>query len=122
MRRASTLRHQWHENFPPHEPPAVPVGVVSVFATVFDSPADSDFASADLVAPSPTLASALAAGFVPELLKSVAYQPLPLSWKPTAEMSLASAGLLHSGQVESGASESFCSISSSCPPAPQRYS
>src|SRR5712664_3990784 len=42
---------------------------VSVLVSVFDSAFDSVFFSA---------------GFLPALLKSVAYQPLPLRWNPAA--------------------------------------
>ncbi len=56
-----------------------------------------------------------AAGLLPEPLKSVAYQPLPLSWKPAADTSLTRESFVHAGQATSGASENFCSASSSWP-------
>src|SRR5215831_21374426 len=123
-RRPQSSRAQWHEH-PPPQPPDEPVLDVSVVAGLFDSPdeslLESPDLSADLAAPSPFLPSAFSVG-LPELLKSVAYQPLPLSWNPTAEISLLNEGLWHCGQSDSGASESFCSTSSSWPQAPHRYS
>jgi len=87
------------------------VEVVSDLASAFASP---PFAFASPFA--------LAAGLVPELLKSVAYQPLPLSWKPAAETSLLKRALPQTGQSVSGESESFCKASSLCPQSLQRYS
>lgn len=40
-------------------------------------------------------------------LKSVAYQPEPLSWKPAAVICLLNASAWQAGQVVNGASESF---------------
>src|SRR5262249_30280094 len=70
-----------------------------------------DFASLDF-ASLPSL-SDLAAGLLPELRKSVAYQPLPLSWNPAADTSFTSVERPHAGQTVSGASDSFCRDSSS---------
>src|SRR5215472_3501767 len=97
--RPQSSEAQWHEH-PPPQPPDELVLDVSAAAVLFDSdesPLDSpdfdspDF-SVDLTAASPCLPLALSAG-LPELLKSVAYQPLPLSWNPTAEISLLNEGL-----------------------------
>jgi hypothetical protein len=75
----------------------------------FDSDFESDVDSVpDFNSPSGFLAVAL-----PLLLKSVAYQPLPFNWKPAADTSLTSAPVLHDGHATSGASDSFCSASSS---------
>ncbi len=58
------------------------------------------------------LAVAAGADVPPEPpLKSVAYQPEPLSWKPAAVSCLENVGLPHSGQSVSGASAIFCSTS-----------
>src|SRR5689334_2882192 len=75
--------------------------------------------------PSPPLdfdAPSFGACLAPLLRKSVTYQPEPFSWKPAAETRLRSSALWQAGQSRSGASESFCSASSSCPQAAQRYS
>src|ERR1043165_1890889 len=111
---------QWQGHFPPQPPDEVELSAVALdFVSPPDSVLASDLASR-LAAPSPFLASVVAG--LPLPLKSVAYQPPPLRWNPTGEISLESAGLLHCGQSDSGGSESFCSTSSSCPQAPQRYS
>src|SRR5690554_6629071 len=49
-----------------------------------------------------------------EVLKSVSYQPPPLSRKPAAEIFLTSAGCAHAGQSTKGASLNFCNASNSC--------
>ena len=55
-------------------------------------------------------------------LKSVAYQPVPLSWKPEDEINLVNAGCPHAGQSASGASENFCNFSNRWLQAPHAYS
>ncbi len=65
--------------------------------------------------------SALASGLAGEPLKSLAYQPLPLSWKPAAVSNLFNDSLPHSGQVVSGASLIFRRNSFWNPQALQRY-
>src|SRR5438552_12148959 len=90
-------------------------------AALLDSVFDSVLDSAGFKPPSLSPAD-LAVGLDPELLKSVAYQPLPLSWNPAAVTSLFKVGLRHVGQATSSGSESFCSASNSCPQAEQRYS
>src|SRR6185436_14800365 len=97
---------------------------VSDFASVFASDLVSDLAS---VLASSFLPSALASGlassaFLPPLLKSVAYQPEPFSWKPAAVSCLAYFFLPQAGHFVSAGSESFCRWSSWCPQASQRYS
>ncbi|AML58299.1 hypothetical protein AXX16_2600 [Serratia rubidaea] len=44
-------------------------------------------------------------------LKSVAYQPVPFSWNPAAEINFVNAGCPHAGQSVNGASENFCNFS-----------
>ena len=44
-------------------------------------------------------------------LKSVAYQPLPLSWKPAAVICLLKFSVLQAGQVVSGSALIFCRTS-----------
>src|SRR5947207_4489674 len=90
-------------------------------AALLDSVFDSVLDSAGFDAPSLSPVD-LAAGLDPELLKSVAYQPLPLSWNPAAVTSLFRASLPHAGQARSSGSESFCSASNLCAHAEQRYS
>src|SRR5205823_5015684 len=90
-------------------------------AALLDSAFDSVLDSAGFEPPSLSPVD-LAAGLDPELLKSVAYQPLPLSWNPAAVTSLLRAGLPQAGHARSSGSESFCSASSSCPQSEQRYS
>ena len=46
-------------------------------------------------------------GFLGEPRKSVAYQPLPFSWKPAADTCLTSVASPQAGHCVSGASESF---------------
>src|SRR5262245_41627087 len=123
---------QWQEQPEPQPPELEPELLLDAeFASDFDSDFDSVFESAlaspalALASPALILASPLlfaASGLLPEPLKSVAYQPLPLSWKPAAVRSLLKRGLPQSGQSVSGESDSFCSASSLCPQAPQRYS
>src|SRR5712675_971060 len=77
-------------------------------ASAFDSFFGSDFVSVFVSAVYSVFESAFfSAGFLPELLKSVAYQPLPLSWNPAALRSFLYEALLHAGQTGTGASESF---------------
>src|SRR5262245_15156851 len=66
--------------------------------------------------------SSVALGLEPLFLKSVAYQPLPFSWKPAAETSLAMVGRPQLSQSVTAGSESFCRYSFSKPQAVQRYS
>ena len=63
---------------------------VSVFASLFDSVFVSDFDSDGDSAADFAGSSGLAVGLPPPL-KSVAYQPLPLSWNADADTSLLSA-------------------------------
>jgi len=67
-----------------------------------------------------SLAAAAAGAAVPPEppLKSVAYQPEPLSWKPAAVSCLENVALPHSGQSVSGASEIFCRTSLAWPQDP----
>ena len=51
-------------------------------------------------------------------LKSVTYQPEPLSWKPAAVSCLENVALPHAGQSVSGASEIFCRTSLAWPQDP----
>src|SRR5947209_18242383 len=95
----------------------------SLFDSPLDSPLDVDSAweSALASAPDSFFDSAFAAGLLP-FLKSVAYQPEPLSLNPAAETSLVSVSLWHAGQVMSRGSVIFCSASCSFPHDAQRYS
>jgi hypothetical protein len=54
----------------------------------------------------------------PPLLKSVAYQPEPLSWKPGADNCLENDGLPHCGQSVNAGSEIFCKWSFAKPQDP----
>src|SRR3990167_882504 len=58
-----------------------------------------------------------AAGAAPLPLKSVAYQPEPLSWKPAAVTCLVNDSAPQAGQVLSTASDSFCNTSFAWPQA-----
>src|SRR5215472_4463018 len=121
-------KRQWQEQ-PEPQPPEVDPDVVpdaeldsvlvSDFDSVFDSVFESDFASPALALASLPFA---ASGLLPEFLKSVAYHPLPLSWKPAALTSLLKRLLPQAGHSVSGESDNFCSASSWCPQAAQRYS
>ena len=53
--------------------------------------------------------------FEPLFLKSVTYQPDPLSWNPAAVTCLAYVDCPHDGHWVSGASDIFCSTSCSWP-------
>ena len=68
--------------------------------------------------------SVLAAGAAAPLLlpprKSVAYQPVPLSWKPAAVTCFANCSAPQAGHCVSGESDSFCSTSREWPQAAQR--
>ena len=55
-------------------------------------------------------------------LKSVSYQPPPLSRNTGADIKRRSASLPHSGHLRSGESPTFCSASTSWAQASQRYS
>lgn len=68
-------------------------------------------AGASVATAAPPLSAAgasagVAAGLLPPL-KSVAYQPEPLSWNPAAVSCLLKVGLPHEGQVFKGGSEIF---------------
>src|SRR5881394_3275986 len=75
--------------------------LASVLASAFASGFASGFASSDFLPP----------------LKSDAYQPEPLSWKPAAVSCLAYFFLPQAGHLVSGASLSFWRWSSWCPQA-----
>ena len=105
------------------------LGLSPDLAPVLDSDLDAVLLSAlvsDFVPESaPVLASdepPSARFFLLPDLKSVSYQPLPFSRKPTAEIFFLSADVSHSGQSVNGASASFCITSSSWPQLSQRYS
>jgi hypothetical protein len=66
--------------------------------------------------------SVLAAGFAPPPLKSVAYQPLPFSWKPAAVTIFEKDSSPHFVQRVCGGSLSFCRNSCWWPHWEQRYS
>ena len=88
----------------------------------FDSGFASGLASGFASAAAPGFESPGLAAFVPLLRKSVAYQPLPLSWKPAALSNFLNVALPHEGQTLSGGSETFCRYSSWKPHSLQRYS
>lgn len=66
--------------------------------------------------------SAPARFFFLPVLKSVSYQPLPLSLKPAAEIFFENSGCWHSGQSVKGASLNFCKTSFPKPHDLQTYS
>ena len=68
-------------------------------------------AGAALASPAGLLLLVSGAGLLPLFLKSVAYQPEPLSWKPGAVNCLEKASAPQAGHTVSGASEIFCSTS-----------
>lgn len=74
----------------------------------------------DDAAPSLLAATGVSAGLPPPPRKSVAYQPEPFSWKPAAVTCFENDSAPQAGQVDSGASESFCSTSFACPQLLQR--
>ena len=78
------------------------------------SPEDEDALDADV--------SAFGVVVLPEPppLKSVAYQPLPLSWKPAADSCLVKVDAPQDGQSVSGAALIFCITSFSKPQDEQR--
>jgi hypothetical protein len=90
------------------EAPQPPAGEASVEAAVAVSPA------ADSV---PEVAVEAGLDVAPPL-KSVAYQPDPLSWKPAAVSCLLNVALPQAGQSVSGASEIFCRTSLAWPQDP----
>jgi len=64
-----------------------------------------------------SLLSALAGAALAPPLKSVAYQPEPLSWKPAAVSCLVKDGLLQTGHTLKGGSDIFCKWSLAKPQA-----
>jgi hypothetical protein len=64
-----------------------------------------------------SLLSALAGAALAPPLKSVAYQPEPLSWKPAAVSCLVKDGLLQTGHTLRGGSDIFCKWSLAKPQA-----
>jgi hypothetical protein len=108
---------------------ALPSGFAAGSALVSEDLVSEDLVSEDLeseaLAPESPLgaSSALAAGFFdPEFLKSVAYQPLPFSWKPAAVTILENSGAPHFVQTVNCASLTFCRNSCWWPQRAQRYS
>ncbi len=71
----------------------------------------ASLAGAGVAAAGAALESVGAGLGAPDPLKSVAYQPAPLSWNPAAVTCFLNAGCAHEGQSTKGASESFCSTS-----------
>jgi hypothetical protein len=73
---------------------------------------ESEAAGAVEVAAASLLDGATAVdGALPLPLKSVAYQPDPLSWNPAAVTCFLNSGLLQEGHTSSGASDIFCNTS-----------
>jgi hypothetical protein len=98
---------QWQAQEVPH-PPAAGASEAAVAVAVAPSEAvDSD--------PVAVLLEGLA---VEPPLKSVAYQPDPLSWKPAAVSCLLKVGLPQAGQSVSAASAIFCKTSLAWPQDP----
>ena len=64
-----------------------------------------------------SLLSVLAGAVFAPPLKSVAYQPEPLSWKPAAVSCLVNEGLPQAGHTLSGGSDIFCKWSLAKPQA-----
>jgi hypothetical protein len=91
---------QWQAQEPPQAAGA---------ALALDSPLLLAAVSPAVAAAAPVAAVLVAAA--PPPLKSVAYQPEPLSWKPAAVSCLPKLSAPQAGQVVSGASDSFCSTS-----------
>jgi hypothetical protein len=101
------LKNQWQA-----QPVAQPPVAAGVEALVAESALALVLAEAVSLAAAAVPATAAGADVPPEPpLKSVAYQPEPLSWKPAAVSCLENVGLPHSGQSVSGASAIFCSTS-----------
>jgi hypothetical protein len=99
---------QWQAQLLP-QPPADAAGVLGAGAG--DEADDSDgLASAGLLLSEAPLAGA-GAGALPEPLKSVAYQPEPLSWKPAAVSCFLNAAAPQAGQTVRTGSEIFCKTS-----------
>jgi hypothetical protein len=105
------------------QPPAPHEG-----AAFFSEPPDSpdvdgvDEAGDDVDEEDDVLSLGFAAGFDPLFLKSVAYQPLPFSWKPAAVTILEKDCAPHFVHTVSGVSLTFCRNSCWWPQAAQRYS
>jgi len=78
----------------------------------------SVFAGASATAVEVASAPAAGAAGVPPLLKSVAYQPDPLSWNPGADNCLENDGLPHCGHSVKAGSEIFCKWSFAKPQDP----
>src|SRR5205823_13525240 len=100
----------------------------AVFESVLPSPEEAVAAAASPFSalPAPSLAASdfapFSAGLLPECLKSVAYQPLPFNWNPTADISLVRLSLPHAGQTSRGWSARRCNASRRWPQSVHRYS
>ena len=98
---------------PPVEDVAAAAAVAAAGAALNDAvlppalPVSAPAAGATAAAPATPAAGAAAA----PPLKSVAYQPEPLSWKPAAVSCLEKASAPQAGQAVSGASDIFCNTS-----------
>src|SRR5882672_2250515 len=78
----------------------LPSGLLGAASLLSDLLAPVSLASDFAALLSPPSTEVFAAGFEPLFLKSVAYQPLPLSLKPAALSILEKVLLLHSGQTD----------------------
>ena len=96
-------------------------GLLEQLMSDLEAGAESDLVDAGVALTSAGLFSDLAspgtaaAGDDAPPLKSVAYQPEPLSWKPAAVSCLANAGAPQCGQTVNGASDIFCKTSLAWP-------
>jgi hypothetical protein len=89
-----------------------PLAGAAAFASALVVAAGAAFESPEAVAgDSPPADVAAGAGALPEPLKSVAYQPEPLSWNPAAVNCFLKVGFPQLGQSCKGASEIFCNTS-----------
>ena len=96
--------------------------VAGAFGTaVFVTAMASQSAAAQALPPLSQAAAGAAAALLVPPLKSVAYQPVPLSWKPGAVNCLEKAAAPQAGQSVNGASDIFWSTSLAWPQAPHLY-
>jgi len=113
MRCFVGLINQWQAQ--PVAQPAAATGVAALPEAV----SALLLALAEVLSLGVTAASAAGAAAPPEPpLKSVAYQPEPLSWKPAAVSCFENVALPQVGQSVNGASEIFCKTSLAWPQEP----
>jgi hypothetical protein len=109
---------QWQAQEAAHAPALLEVVEVDVDVEVeVASPPAETAGEGDATASAVAAAAGTAAAAEPPPLKSVAYQPVPLSWKPGAVSCLLNLGAPQTGQSVRASSLIFCKTSLAWPQA-----